>query len=70
MKKLSSLIYVIFCVATGMVGYNINVAAASSCPLFWSIVDWAFTPIAIVKWLICQQLNMSVIKHTFAFFFN
>jgi hypothetical protein len=50
-------------VATGMVGYNINIAANSN----WSIMDWFFTPIAIIKWLICQQLNVSVIKHTFAF---
>ena len=70
MKQLSSLIYVIFCVATGMVGYNINVAANSNWPLFWSVIDWLFAPFAIAKWLICHQLNISVIKHTFAFFFN
>lgn len=70
MKKLSAIIYSIFCIAVAMVGYNINVAANSNWPLFWSIMDYIFTPITIAKWMICQQLNISIIKHTFAFFFN
>ena len=53
--------------AVGMLGYNINVAAHSWCPLFWSIVDFLFPVCPLVKWLICHQLTHTVITHTFGF---
>jgi len=63
-------IWFLFSIATGMVGYNINISAGSNWPLFWSIMDFLFSLLAIAKWLIYSQLNLSGIKHTFAFFFN
>lgn len=47
-----------------MVGYTIHGS------LFWSIVDFFFTPIAILKWIICQEITMTVIHNTFAWFFK
>jgi len=62
MKRIQSLIYTIFCVLTAMTGYTIHHS------LFWSIVDFFFTPIAIVKWLICHELTLKVIQDTFSWF--
>ena len=62
--KTSGLFYTLFCVCTAMVGYSIHHS------LFWSIVDFFFTPIAIIKWLICKELTLSIIEQTFSFFFN
>jgi len=60
MKKL---LYLVLSVMTAMVGYTIH---GSVC---WAIVDFFFTPIAIIKWLICHELTLSVIKETFSWFF-
>jgi hypothetical protein len=49
---------------TAMVGHHIHGSA------FWTVVDFFFWPIAIVKWLFCQEINMTVIRETFAFFFK
>jgi hypothetical protein len=58
---IANLIYLLFCVAAAMVGYTIH---GSIC---WSIVDFFFWPLALIKWLICHQINLTVIKHTFGF---
>lgn len=52
-------------VATGMIGYTLN-----NNSLFWGIVDGLFYPIALIKWIICEELTLSLIKSTFPFFFN
>lgn len=62
MKELS---YTLFCILTAMVGYTIN-----NNSLFWAIVDFIFAPIALIKWLIFHEITLSVIKHTFTWFFN
>jgi hypothetical protein len=62
MKKIGELVYLLLCVATAMVGYTIHGS------IFWSIVDFIFTPIALVYWLITHQIDMTVIQHTFDFF--
>jgi hypothetical protein len=31
-------------------------------------LDFIFWPIAWCKWLICQQVNLTIIKATFSFF--
>jgi hypothetical protein len=58
MKKLS---YMLFCAAVAMTGYTIHGS------LFWSIVDYLFAPIALVKWLIYHEINIHIIQQTFAF---
>jgi len=56
-------LYGIFCVLVAMVGYHIHNS------IFWSIMDFIFTPITIIKWLIYHEITMNVIKETFSWFF-
>jgi hypothetical protein len=58
-----SLVYTIFCALTAMIGHTIHNS------IFWSIVDFLFAPFAWVKWLVCQEVTLSVIKATFTWFF-
>lgn len=62
-KRPTSIFYTIFCVLVAMVGYTIHHS------LFWSIVDFFFTPFALIKWLICHQITMPIIHQTFSWFF-
>jgi hypothetical protein len=48
---------------TAIIGYHINDGS-----LFWAIIDLLFWPIAWIKWLICQEVNISIIKEAFSFF--
>lgn len=63
-KELMDFLYFILAIATAMIGYTIHKS------LFWSIVDFFFAPFAWAKWLIMQQVNISIIKETFSFFFR
>lgn len=63
-KNLTEMIYSIFCLATAMIGYQIHGS------LFWSLIDFILTPIVWCKWLIMHQVNLSIIKETFSFFFK
>jgi hypothetical protein len=54
----------IFSVCVAMVGYTIHHS------IFWSIVDFFFAPLAIVKWLICHELTFEIIRQTFSFLGN
>ena len=51
-------------VGSAMVGYKIHHS------IFWSICDYIFCVLCWVKWLILHQVNMSIIRDTFSFFFN
>ena len=62
MKKLGSLIWLLFDLATAMIAYTMHNS------LFWSIIDFIFSPIVWFKWLIMHQVNVSIIKETFSFF--
>jgi hypothetical protein len=53
---------------TSFLGYSINQKAESWCPFIWSIIDGVFWPLAWLKWLICHQVNLSVVKEAFGFF--
>ena len=55
---------------TAIIGYHINYINGSWCPLFWAIVDFFFWPLAWFKWLICSEVNITIIKETFSFFFK
>lgn len=61
MKKVYSLLYLILQVMTAMVGYTIHHS------IFWSIMDFLFMPFAIIKWLICHEITLTVLKETFSF---
>lgn len=56
-----ALVKFIFCLSTAMIGYKIHGS------LFWSIINFFFAPISWIKWLICQEVNMTIIKETFSF---
>ena len=56
-------ILLIFNVAVSMIGYTIHGS------LFWSIVDFVFSPIVLVKWLICHEITFAIIQQTFSFLF-
>ena len=58
------LLYLLLCLSTSMIGYTIHGS------IFWAIIDWIFMPIAWCKWLILQEVNLSIIKETFSFFFK
>lgn len=62
MSHINQFLYLILTIATAMIGYTIHNS------IFWSIVDFFFMPIAWIKWMICQEVNMTIIKETFAFF--
>lgn len=57
-------IYFVFCLMTAMVGHKIHHS------MFWSIMDFLFTPFAWLKWMIMEQVNITIIKSTFEFFFK
>lgn len=61
---LSGLMGLIISVLTAMIGYTIHHSG------FWSIMDFFFWPFAWIKWLVLQQVNLDIIKHTFSRFFN
>ncbi len=61
-KPIHQLFWFLFCIATAMIGHSIHHS------LFWSIVDFFFAPFAWAKWLICQEVNMTIIRQTFEFF--
>jgi hypothetical protein len=63
MKWFWNLLSWLFCTSTAMVGYHIHHS------VFWAIVDFIFAPIAWIKWLICQEVTLRIIKETFGFFF-
>lgn len=58
MKTLANIIIGLF---TAIVGHAIHGS------IFWSIVDFVFWPIAWLKWLICQEVTMSIIKNALSF---
>ena len=35
---------------------------------FWTVCNFVFWPVSWAKWLICQEVTVSIIKRAFAFF--
>ena len=61
-NPIGSIILVLFSIFTAIVGYRIHGS------VFWSIVDFLFAFIVWIKWLVCQEVNISIIKSAFSFF--
>lgn len=59
------LIYFLFSLFTAIVGYNVNNKS-----VFWAIVDFLFPMFAWIKWLILQEVNVTLIKNSFTWFFK
>jgi len=63
MKRIWNFIeFSIIQIPTAIIGYEIHRS------LFWSICDYIFFPLAWAKWLICQEVSISIIKSAFSFF--
>lgn len=56
--------YLIGCLLTSMVGFQIHNS------IFWSIVDFFFAPLVILKWIICKEVTLKIVKQSFEWFFN
>ena len=56
------LISMLFCLATAVIGMEIHGS------VFWAIVDFFFAPLAWLKWVICQEVNVTIIKEAFSWF--
>lgn len=49
----------------GMLGYKLNGDS-----IIWGVIDGIFYPIVLIKWIICEELTLTLIANTFPFFFN
>ncbi len=56
------LLWILFDISTAMVGKAIHHST------FWAIMDFIFAPLAWIKWFICQEVTLSIIKSAFAWF--
>lgn len=56
------IIYLLFALSTAIIGLQIHDSA------FWAVVDFFFAPIAWIKWVICHEVNLTIIKQAFSFF--
>lgn len=57
-----SVVWLPFAIGTAMVGHTIHGGA------FWTIMNFIFAPLSWAKWLICQDVTLTIIKKTFSFF--
>ncbi len=63
MKKIHvSGFWIVFGVTTAIIGKTIHGSTG------WAIADGFFSVIAWCKWLICQEVNLSIVKESFNFF--
>ena len=61
---INDMLGLLFYIATAIIGYTRH----GSLP--WAILDFLFAPIVWCKWLIYKQVNLTLIKKSFAFFFE
>lgn len=55
-------IWFAFHVCTAIIGHHIHGS------FWWALFDWIFAPLVWVKWLICHEVNVSIIREAFDFF--
>jgi len=53
---------ILFCLPTAVIGYHIHSS------IFWAIIDFIFWPIVWIKWVICHDVTLSIIKDAFSWF--
>lgn len=61
---MNRIILIIISISTAIIGYEIHSS------IFWSIVDFIFWPLAWLKWMICHEVNLTIIKSAFSFFLS
>ena len=59
---INSFLYTLFAIATAMIGYHIHHS------IFFAIINGIFAPFAWIIWLICHDVNLTIIKETFSWF--
>jgi len=59
-----SFIWCVVSLLTAIIGHEIHGST------FWAVMDFFFMPLAWLKWVICQEVNISIIKESFAWFFQ
>ncbi len=64
MKRISGIITLLCALCTAMIGHTIHHS------VFWAIVDFLFWPLAWCKWLVCHEVNLTIVRQTFSFFLN
>ena len=52
----------VIALATSVIGYHIHNS------IFWAVMDFLFFPLAWLKWLLCHEVNMTIIKESFSWF--
>ncbi len=57
------IIYQMFCIGTAMIGYTIHNN------IFYSIINFLLAPISWIWWFIGHDVNISIIRETFKFFY-
>lgn len=58
----AGLLYFIVALCTAIIGHAIHGS------VFWSIMDFLFWPLAWLKWIIFQEVSVSIIKGAFDWF--
>lgn len=56
--------WLLFSTVTAIIGYHIHGS------VFWGIIDFIFSPLVWIKWLICHDVSVSIIKEAFSWFFK
>ena len=54
-------LFLLYSIVVAMIGYQIHQS------VFWTIVDFFFSAVVPIKWLIFHEINLTIIKETFAF---
>jgi hypothetical protein len=57
-------LYQLMCCATAMIGWHKHHS------VLFAICDWIFMPFVWIKWLVLQEVNVTIIRETFGFFFK
>jgi hypothetical protein len=57
-------LYGLFALITAMIGYQIHNSVG------WAIFDFFLSPLVWMKWLVFHEVNLTIIKETFSFFFK
>jgi hypothetical protein len=70
MKTVNTAFEILICIASGLIGYQVNLECGDPTPKLWAILDFIFWPIVWIKWLIFHQIHLSTIKAAFAFLLN
>lgn len=61
-KVLGVILSIAMSCATALVAVRVNIHNGSWCPHVWAFVDFFIWPLAWVKWILCHDVNLSIIK--------